>query len=167
MLIAQHRAHVRILFERYMAQLAQGDIPSQQVLFAEDFELSPAQNATLLANMQHFTDLGFALSDNGKLRWSVTAIPAPLSGVSPVEAILTVLDRLAQEGDSDPAAFKAPLALAMARAEAVKSHQPLSQVDMDAIIADLFRCSEPDYTPDGLPVLSLISNDEISTRFEI
>ena len=167
MLIAQHRAHVRILFERYMAQLAQGDIPSQQVLFAEDFELSPAQNATLLANMQHFTDLGFALSDNGKLRWSVTAIPAPLSGVSPVEAILTVLDRLAQEGDSDPAAFKAPLALAMARAGAVKSHQPLSQVDMDAIIADLFRCSEPDYTPDGLPVLSLISNDEISTRFEI
>ena len=49
----------------------------------------------------------------------------------------------------------------------MKSHQPLSQVDMDAIIADLFRCSEPDYTPDGLPVLSLISNDEISTRFEI
>lgn len=167
MLIAQHRAHVRILFERYMAQLAQGDIPSQQVLFAEDFELSPAQNATLLANMQHFSDLGFALSDNGKLRWSVTAIPAPLSGVSPVEAILTVLDRLAQEGDSDPAAFKPPLALAMAKAGAVKSHQPLSQVDMDAIIADLFRCSEPDYTPDGLPVLSLISNDEITTRFEI
>ena len=77
--------------------------------FAEDFELSPAQNATLLANMKHFGDLGFALRENGKLRWSVTAIPAPLSGVSPVEAILTVLDRLEQEGDADPAAFKAPL----------------------------------------------------------
>lgn len=167
MLISQHRAHVRILFERYMAQLADGEIASQQVLFAEDFELSPAQNATLLANMKHFSDLGFALRENGKLRWSVTAIPAPLSGVSPVEAILTVLDRLEQEGDADPAAFKAPLALAMARAGAVKSQQTLSQADMDAIIADLFRCSEPDYTPDGLAVISLLSNDDIARRFEI
>lgn len=167
MLISQHRAHVRILFERYMAQLADGEIASQQVLFAEDFELSPAQNATLLANMKHFSDLGFALRENGKLRWSVTAIPAPLSGVSPVEAILTVLDRLEQEGDADPAAFKAPLALAMARAGAVKSQQTLSQADMDAIIADLFRCAEPDYTPDGLAVISLLSNDDIARRFEI
>ena len=167
MLIGQHRAHVRILYERYMAQLSEGEVASQQMLFAEDFELSPAQNATLIANMQHFRDLGFALRDNGKLRWSVTATPAPLSGVSPVEVILTVLDRLALEGDSDAGAIKAPLALAMARAGAVKSHQQLSRAEMDAIIADLFRCAEPDYTPDGLPVLSMIDNDEISRRFEI
>ena len=167
MLISQHRAHVRVLYERYMAQLADGEIPSQQVLFAEDFELSPAQNATLLTNMAHFESLGFGLKENGKLRWSVTAIPAPLSGVSPVEAILTVLERLAQDGDSDPAVFKAPLALAMARAGAVKSQQQLSQADMDAIIADLFRCSEPDYTPDGLTVMSLLSNDDIARRFEL
>ena len=137
------------------------------MLFAEDFELSPAQNATLLTNMAHFESLGFGLKENGKLRWSVTAIPAPLSGVSPVEAILTVLERLAQDGDSDPAVFKAPLALAMARAGAVKSQQQLSQADMDAIIADLFRCSEPDYTPDGLTVMSLLSNDDIARRFEL
>ncbi len=167
MLIAQHRAHVRILFERYMAQLADGDIASQNLLFAEDFELSPSRNATMIANMAHFEALGFALKDNGRLRWSVTAIPAPLSGVSPVEAILTVLDRLEQEGDSDPAAFKAPLALAMARAGAVKSHQYLSAAEMDAIVADLFRCAEPDYTPDGLTVMVLVDNDEISRRFEI
>lgn len=167
MLIGQHRAHVRILYERYMAQLSEGSVASQQMLFAEDFELSPAQNATLIANMQHFHDLGFALTDNGKLRWSVTATPAPLSGVSPVEVILTVLDRLAQEGDSDPGAIKAPLALAMARAGAVKSHQQLTQTEMDALIADLFRCAEPDYTPDGLPVLTMIDNDEIARRFEI
>lgn len=167
MLISQHRAHVRILYERYMAQLSEGSVASQQMLFAEDFELSPAQNATLIANMQHFHDLGFGLTDNGKLRWSVTATPAPLTGVSPVEAILTVLERLAQDGDSDPVAIKAPLALAMARAGAVKSHQQLSQTEMDAIIADLFRCTEPDYTPDGLPVLTMIDNDEILRRFEI
>lgn len=167
MLIGQHRAHVRILYERYMAQLSEGDVASQQMLFAEDFELSPAQNATLIANMQHFHDLGFALSDNGKLRWSVTATPAPLSGVSPVEVIFAVLDRLAQEGDSDAGAIKAPLALAMARAGAVKSHQQLTQAEMDALIADLFRCTEPDYTPDGLPVLTMIDNDEISRRFGI
>lgn len=167
MIIAQHRAHVRVLYERYMEQLAAGPMPSQQVMFAGDLDLSPAQNAVLLANMEHFKNIGFGLVRNEQQGWSIEAVPAPLQGVDPADAIIAVIDRLTREGDDDPAAFRAPAALAMARAAAVKSQQKLSQADMDAIIADLFRCAEPDYTPDGLPVLSIMSSDEISRRFEV
>lgn len=169
MIISQHRAHIRILFERYMNMMSDNDksLASQKLMFADDFEVSPAQNALLLANKDHFTTLGFELSENGDLKWSILAVPSLLNGANPIEAIMAVLDRLEQDGDADPATFKAPLALAMARSGAVKQHQVLSQAEMETISADLFRCNEPNYTPDGLSVMTLISNDEISSRFEI
>lgn len=169
MIISQHRAHIRILFERYMNMMSDNDksLASQKLMFADDFEVSPAQNALLLANKDHFTTLGFELSENEDLKWSILAVPSLLNGANPIEAIMAVLDRLEQDGDADPATFKAPLALAMARSGAVKQHQVLSQAEMETISADLFRCNEPNYTPDGLSVMTLISNDEISSRFEI
>lgn len=166
MIIAQNRAHVRILYDRYMAQLADGPMPSQQVMFADELELSPAQNATLLANMEHFKTIGFDLSSDEHLKWHISAVPAALQGVDPSEAIVAVLDRLTGEGEDDPAAFFAPAALAMARAAAIKVKQRLSQAEMDAVLADLFRCSEPNYTPDGQTIVSLLSGDDILRRFE-
>lgn len=167
MIIAQHRAHVRILFERNMERIARGDIPSQKLMFAEKFEVSPSQNALLLANSELFKTLGFDLGTGEKLHWHINAIPSQLQDFNPLDAILSVLDSLEREGDSNPDAFRAPVALAMARAEAVKPNQHLTQAEMEAICADLFRCSEPNYTPDGLPVMSLLSADEISQRLEI
>lgn len=166
-LIAQHRAHVRILFDRFMAQLRGGEMPSQNLLFAEDFELSPAQSAMLQANMEHFGGLGFVIDECGRCRWSIRAVPAPLQGVSPVEAIVAVIDRLMEAGDDNADAFLAPVALVMARAGAVKPHQPLSQAEIEAIVADLYRCTETAYTPDGLQVVRYVSVDDIDRMFEI
>ncbi len=53
----------------------------------------------------------------------------------------------------------------MARSAAVQPGQPLSAADMDRIVADLFRCSEPAHTPDGQPTMTLLTNDEIGDRF--
>lgn len=166
-IVSQHRAHVRILYERYLAALEDGTIGSQQLLFPEDFELSPVQNALLKDVAPQFVALGFGLSENGNCRWSVTAVPSPLKGTSPVEALLTVLEDIKDGGEPDENAFRAPLALAMARSSAVKPRQTLSQKEMDSIIADLFRCSNPSFTPDGQVIMILIDNDDISRRFTI
>lgn len=164
MLIAQHRAHVRILFDRFMAQFAGGEMASQKLIFAEDIELSPAQAATLRGRMATIKKLGFQVSDNGNNRWSVNAVPASLSGLSATEALLSVIAD--EPGGDDASSLIRPLAMAMAEASAVRHQQTLSQEEMEAITADLFRCSDPSYTPAGLPIMSIISNDEISRRFE-
>ncbi len=165
MVIHQHRAHVRILFENYMRQLAEGAINSQILLFPEDVELSPAQNALLTAALNDFETLGFGLHDNGNLCWSVTAVPAPLTAISPLETLVDLLSDISDRGEANIAALHAPLALAMARSAAVAAEQPLSTAEMDSIVADLFRCDEPAHMPDGLPTMTLLSNDELNMRF--
>ena len=168
MLIEPHRAHVRILFEKYMEMLATDDAkPSQKLLFAVDFELSPSQSALLMAKIDEFRRQGFDFTSAAEGMWSVQAVPAQLDSVNPIEVVLTVLESLANDADGGSETMRRPLAIAMARAGAVKVHQRLTQAEMDGITADLFRCAEPNYTPDGQPVMSLISNDEIASRFTL
>lgn len=164
MLIAQHRAHVRILYDRYMAQFSGGSMASQKLIFAEDVELSPVQTATLKSRMNMLKSIGFNVDDCGNNRWSINAVPASLTGLSATEALLSVIAD--EPGSEDTSALYRPLALAMAEATAVRHQQPLTQGEMESITADLFRCSDPSYTPSGLPIMSIISNDEISRRFE-
>ena len=165
LVISQRRAHIRILFERFMAQLANGAITKQALLFPEDFEASPAHSALLASLKPEFEELGFGLSDNGGSRWSIKAAPAALQGVSPSEVLLTLLDDVAHTGSPDADALRRPLAFSMARNAAIEAGQTLSPAEMDRIVADLFRCGEPAITPDGLTVMTLFGAEEISTRF--
>lgn len=165
MVISQHRAHIRILFDGYMRDLAEGNMSSQILIFPEDMELSPACNALLTANLKDFEALGFGLRDNGKMRWSVTAVPSPLQSVSPIETVVSMLEDVAEMGEVNASALRAPLALSMARNAAVQPGQALTTAEMDSIVADLFRCSDPSHTPDGQTVMTVFSNDEIASRF--
>ena len=169
MLISQHRAHVRILYERYMAAFAEGAQSSQKLIFAEDIELSPVKASILASRLPLIEKLGFSVSDNGGNRYSITAIPAVLTGLSASEALLAALgeDIDCDSSAEDAAGLFAPLATAMAESAAIRHQQPLSQSEMEAIIADLFRCSDPSHTPAGLPTLTMLGNDEIARRFEI
>ena len=66
----------------------------------------------------------------------------------------------------DSVAFRSPVALAMARSAAISSSQTLTPAEMESIIADLFRCTESSFTPDGLVVMTLIDSGEISARLQ-
>ena len=164
-IINQHRAHVRILFDRNMQWLENGEPSSQKLMFGEDFELSPAQNALLRATKSQFEAYGFGLRDNGKCKWSITAVPAILKGASPLEALQQILEDISTVENPDAVAFREPLALALARSMAVRPRQSLSLTEMETIIADLFRSSNPGFTPDGQTIMILIDNNDISRRF--
>ncbi|MCM1066339.1 MAG: DNA mismatch repair endonuclease MutL [Muribaculaceae bacterium] len=165
MVISQRRAHIRILFERFMAAISSGSMASQALLFAEDFELSAAQTIVLEGMRESLTSLGFGLNCPAPGKWSISAVPAPLTGVSPVEVLLAIIE----DADAGPGgeALHRPLALAMARSAAVGATQALSRADIESIVADLFRTAEPSFTPDGLPVMIMIDNDELARRFNM
>ncbi len=164
-IVLQRRAHIRVLYERFLATLQNAEVPSQALVFAEDFELSASQSAVLEAMTDSLASLGFGLVRNSETRWSVTAVPVSLSGVSAPEVLLSIIE----DGGEVPSreAIMAPLALSMARAAAIKSVEALTTEAMEALVADLFRCSEPAYTPEGLPVMTTLDNDEISERFNV
>ncbi len=166
MIISQHRAHVRILYERYMTQMEDGPIASQQLIFNEDFELSPSASALLGQTADSLRAAGFIAQQNSATSWSLTSVPASLSGRKAVDALVGILDDVSADVLADPAAFRSPVALAMARSAAISGSQTLTPAEMDSIVADLFRCREASFTPDGLSVMTIINNDEIASRLQ-
>lgn len=165
MVISQRRAHIRILYDRYLELLAGGKMASQALLFPEDFEL-PASLASIAEdNMDEINRIGFIIKHNGGTRWSVTSIPAPMQGVSSIETIISILEEIADKEDTIADSLNNRIALSMARSMAIKSVQPLSRVELDTLEAELFACTDPSFTPDGLPIMTIIDNDEIDRRF--
>lgn len=166
MVISQHRAHVRILYDNFMRQMDGGPVPSQQLIFSEDFELSPSSSALLEQARETLESVGFTVVHSGANRWSLTSVPASLSGGKAVEALLGILEDVAADILVDSVAFRSPVALAMARSAAISASQTLTPAEMESIIADLFRCTESSFTPDGLVVMTLIESGEISARLQ-
>ena len=167
MLIDQHRAHVRILFERYVRQMESSGGVSQGMLFPELLQLTAAEDAMLQTILSDLQAVGFDLSPLGGGSYSVSAIPAGTEGVDAVALVhRMVTSAIEREGCGEVGAeVRTAVALSLARSAAFVYGQILSAAEMDELVASLFACSTPGYTPDGQTVLSVITLDEIEKRF--
>lgn len=165
MIIDQHRAHVRILFDRYMEMAESREFVSQRIMFPEVVTLSPAQNAVLSVLLEEVASLGFDLSFLGDNAWSINGAPSVLVDVNPVDTLLRIIEDETEGGEKPSATIRRRVALSMARAAAVKPGRPLSDEEMEKIISDLFKLSSPNYTPDGRLVVSILTTEEITRLF--
>ncbi len=165
MLIDQHRAHVRILFEQYMERRSmQAALPSQQILYPELIQLSPARVALMGEVQPLLSQLGFDLSDMGGGTYSVCGIPAGMEGID-LTSLLEQMFLSVENKEATPAEdLYARLSLSLAESAAIPVGQALSAVEMEQLVGDLFGLSTPNYTPDGKPVFTLVTLDEIAKR---
>lgn len=163
MVIDQHRAHVRVLFDRFMEQVSAGRFSSQRLLFPEVVRLSPAQNAVLEIIADTVSALGFDIAYLGDNSWSINGAPALDN--SPLETLLKIIEEETEGGEDAEDAMRRRAALAMARAQAVKYGQSLAPEEMESLISDLFKLPTPNYTPDGQLVVSLVSTEELARMF--
>lgn len=165
--ISQNRAHVRILYDRFMDQLSRGAIPSQQLIFSEPIELSPSRAAVMEGLGGYLREMGFILEHSEGPVWNLVSVPSAMNSSRAVEALTVLLDDYDSDNLPSPANLRGPVALALARSAAIRGGAVLTPAEMESIVADLFRCKEPSFTPDGLPVLTVIGNDELSSRFTV
>jgi DNA mismatch repair protein MutL len=166
LLIDQHAAHERVLYEQALADMEAGSPVSQQLLFPIVFEMSGTEKAVLASGGEYFNNLGFEISDFGGNAVSVSALPAFLKDSQAEEAIREMA-RYLLEG-RDPEKFKEPqkrFAAAFACGTAIKTGQKLSQEEMNALINTLFSANNPYTCPHGRPTLVRISVDELARRF--
>lgn len=164
MIIDRHRAHVKVLFERYatMTKLSSGE--SQQIMFPETLTLSPAQHVTLEGMLSDLKILGFDLSYLGDKVWAVNAMPASASKLNPIDTLLKMIENVA-EGTVQPGAdLHHNVTLSMAKAAAVQPGQQLSQAEAEALLSDFFSLPDPAYTPDGHPTFFTLDAAEIAKR---
>ena len=161
MIIDQHRAHVRVLFERYMEQLHQKTNQAQKVLFPEVLQF-PASDEVILKNiMPEMASLGFELDNLGGGSYAVNAIPAGLDGINPLRLVQNIVESAKEEGVSAMEEVQRNIALTLARNAAIPEGQVLSNVEMENLVNDLFACNNVNYTPDGKNVLCILKQQEI------
>ena len=165
MVIDQHRAHVRILFDRYIGRLHTGNMSSQTILFPEVIHLSAAQGVALQELLPEMEKMGFSLSELSGNDWAVNAIPAGLDGVDASAMVQQIIESVENGGMPVKKRILEHLALTVARSAAIPAGRTLLQDEMDILVADLLRLPEPNYTPDGKTIITVIPIEQISKMF--
>ena len=165
MVIDQHRAHVRILFDRYIGRIHTGSMSSQTILFPEVLHLSASQSVALQELLPEMEKMGFALSPLSGNDWAVNAIPAGLDGVDANAMVHQILETVESGGVPVKKRIIDQLALTVANSAAIPVGRILMQEEMDILVADLLRLPEPNYTPDGKTIITVIPMDQINKMF--
>lgn len=163
--VDQHRAHVKILYDRYIDLAQLQALSSQRVIFPEVLELSPSQSVFLEGLVDELSQLGFDLSYLGDNSWTVNGLPSVLDDVNPRELMMSILETVMDTGESIGDSMRDRIALSMAKSAAVKPGQQLATAEMDHMLSDLFKLTSPNYTPDGKLVLSVITTGDIERLF--
>lgn len=165
MIIDQYRAHVRILYDRYMAMVDEKSFVAQQVMFPEMVQLSASQNVTLETILPYLEKLGFTLSPLGDNSWSILSMPTVVTGKNGAEIISGIISVVEETGEDIASSFYRQVSLSMARSNAIHRGRTLTTAEMENLVSDLFKSSAPARTPEGKQVFSVIDIEDINSLF--
>jgi len=161
MIVDQHRAHVRILYDKYLEQMKDREVPSQKVLFPETIHLSATEDITLNKIEPEMVKLGFEITALGGASYAINAIPAGIEGLNVVELVHDIIVSAQEKTGDITQETNSALALTLARNAAIPFGQVLSNDEMENIFNSLFASSNPNYTPDGKNILCILKQSEI------
>ena len=163
MIVEQHRAHVRILYERYMKQMESHSATTQGLLFPEMVQFPPSDAHLPEQISATLSTLGFDITSLGGGSFSIQGIPSGLDGIDATSLLTQMVEEAREErpGHASLHDVRHRLALALARSAAIVVGQALTTQEMDSLLSRLFQCASPRLTPDGKPVLTVLSPDDI------
>ena len=165
MLVDQHRAHVRILYDRYIKQVSNNSIVSQTILFPEVLNLSPSQHLIMSELIDEIEKVGFSISNLGGNDWSISAIPAGVDNIDVKELMLEVINSIIEGGESIASKVFEHIALTVAEKAAITYGRILTEEEMETLMSDLLRLPQPNYTPSGKTVICIMTSDRIDNMF--
>lgn len=167
MIIDQHRAHQRILYERYFEQMRERKVGSQKLLFPEALSLSASDKAVASAIMDELRGAGFELSTDGDADdvWNILAVPAELEGLNYVTLVQDLIAAARDKTTSPIDDINSSLAQQLASSAAIDYGEVLSNAEMENIVNELFACPNFNYAPDGKKILAILQQSELERLF--
>ncbi|MDH4225421.1 MAG: DNA mismatch repair endonuclease MutL [Deltaproteobacteria bacterium] len=167
LVIDQHAAHERILFEKYRNQFYQGRLKTEPFLVPLTLELGPQNGLILEQHLPRFANMGFDIELFGKSTYLVRSIPALLSGSDVKKLILEVLDDLALFGKTGRLEEVINHILERVACHgAIRGGQELAREEMESLVAQLEQLDINLYCPHGRPVWVEITQRELEKRFK-
>jgi DNA mismatch repair protein MutL len=164
-IIDQQRAHVRVLFDRFLSQIEAKQGISQGVLFPEIVQFPPSEAVIVEEITDELTAVGFDLSNLGGGSYAINGIPSGTEGLNAPELLRNMVHTALEKGNDVKQEIQEIVALSLAKASAIVPGQLLSNEEMNNLVESLFLCPTPNYTPDGKIVLSVLSEAEIEKLF--
>ena len=164
-IIDQHRAHIRILYDRYIVLASNGNLTTQRLIFPDILQLTTTQTITLESINDQLSELGFDIAYLGDNSWSINGIPSAINDTNPSELVSKMIDTIESSGESLETELLSKIALSMARSSAIKPGQSLTNAEIEQLIGDLFKLSTPNHTPDGKTIIASIPIADITKLF--
>jgi DNA mismatch repair protein MutL len=164
-LVDQHKAHQRILFERYLRNLANQPASTQQTLFPKTLEFNNSDTELLKEIIPELKALGFDIQFFGGTTFVVHGMPGDLSDENETQLIEKLLEDFKTSSKTDDFDKRKNVAKTFAYQTAIKSGKTLDKNSMQQLIDELFACEQPNINPAGLATFIQYSFDEIERKF--
>lgn len=161
MTIDQKRAHERVLYEKYLRSIEGKFGVAQQNLFPKTIQLNASDHAVLLEILDDICSLGFDIRDLGNHTIVVNGYPSNAATNDPEEMIEQLLEEYKSTGADVRESNKERICRSLAKASAIPYGKSLSREEMQEMIDSLFACDNPNYSPSGKPVLTILAIQEI------
>lgn len=165
-LLDQHAAHERILFEQMLRRLESGPAPSQRLLLAETVEVNPRDAQFLREQLPALSRLGVGLSEFGERTFLLDSLPPFVKASHPRQFVLELVDELkaAGQGVNTLRLGEQVVAKTVCR-HAVKANDPLGGAELERLVEDLRHCAMPYTCPHGRPTMIEMSFRELEKKF--
>jgi len=166
-LLDQHAAHERILFEQMLNRLEQNEFaPTQKLLLPETIELSPRDANFLRQQLTPLTRLGVGLSEFGERTFLLDALPAFVKAADTRRFVLDLVDELKVAGREVNLARLGEHTIAKTVCRhAVKANDPLAGPELENLVEDLRHCAMPYTCPHGRPTLIEMNYRDLEKKF--
>ena len=166
MIIDQQRAHIRVLFDRYLTQIENRKGASQGMLFPDIVQFAVSEIPVLESITEDLSYLGFELTDLGGGSYAINGIPSGIEGLNPVDLVQNMVHAAIEKGCRVKSEVQEMLALSLAKAASIVPGQVLSNEEMNQLVDELLTSAAPNYTPDGKTVLAMMGEDELEKLFK-
>jgi DNA mismatch repair protein MutL len=164
-IIDQHVAHERVLFEEALNAFHTTPLGAQTLLFPQVLEFSPVDYSALLDMVPFLEKIGFRMKTFGSHTILLEAVPSQMGWGNEKKILTAILDSYLKEG-KQYSSLEEGLAASYACHAAIKAGDALTKAEMQALVNRLFGTKHPYYCPHGRPIIVQLSLEELDRRFE-
>src|SRR5215813_4814087 len=165
-LVDQHAAHERVLFEELRRRMEQQGVPTQKLLLPQTFDVPPRDADWIEQNLSVLQRMGIGIESFGPDTFKIDSLPSFLDVSDPAQFMRKVIDDVKSAGNSASAMRlgEEMIAKTVCR-HAVKANDPLRYPEVEKLIRDLLDCDLPYCCPHGRPTMIQISLAELEKKF--
>ncbi len=166
LVIDQHAAHERTLYERIRDRIGSGRVLSQRLLMHLLFEATPEEVETLASRAEDLSAAGFEIEPMSGRSYAIAALPAEATERDPAETLRMALASLAESGNADEAMRRDRLAASVACRSAVTIRYHLAPEEIRHLVSDWAKTRDRFTCPHGRPVVLSMSEEDLEKYFK-